>query len=144
MDLLMYNITTSVKGVANATYNNGNIVVSPVDLGFVDITITVTDAGGLTLTTSFQVAVLPEGSGDSISYSAYPNPVVDNLFIRSDKDADATISIVSVNGKEVYTGDHKIGTFTPAVIDMLEVPTGVYTLIIKSANGEYKQNIVKQ
>lgn len=136
----MVKVTPSIRGVANATYNNGNIVVSPTGAGFVDIEVTVTDAAGEQLTTSFQVAVMSE----STQYTAYPNPVVDNLYIRSAEDINATVSIISVSGQVIYSGEHQIGTFSPAVIDMTSVYAGIYTLVVKSENEEYQQNIVKQ
>ena len=136
----MVKVTPSIRGVANATFNNGNIVVSPTGAGFVDIEVIVTDAAGEKLTTSFQVAVMSE----STQYTAYPNPVVDNLYIRSAEDINATVSIISVNGQVVYKGEHQIGTFSPAIIDMTSVYAGIYTLVVKSDKGEYQQNIVKQ
>ena len=137
---LSYTVNISDKGIINAAYSNGNIMVSPLNPGFVEVEVIAVDPIGESLNAKFQVAVMAE----NIAISTYPNPVVDYLYIRSVEDMDAEVSIYSVAGTKVYSGNHKIATFTPAQIDMTTVGGGVYTLVIKTADKEYKQTIVKQ
>ena len=75
----------------------------------------------------------------------YPNPVVDYMYVRTDKETSAEIKIVSSLGRVFYDDEVSISPFDPAKIDMQEMPAGAYTVTVnvKSSGATVTKQIVK-
>lgn len=71
--------------------------------------------------------------------SIYPNPVQSEMQIIADIEKPAVYRIVSITGKEISAG-----TFTQStVVDLQNIPMGVYFVTITSGNKIYTEKIVK-
>lgn len=72
-------------------------------------------------------------------FEIYPNPVTNYLFIKNTKLPIESISIYNLLGVLVY---HK--SYNESVIDLQNIPSGVYFIEVKSNNEFYRQKIIKQ
>jgi len=73
----------------------------------------------------------------------YPNPVIDYMYVRTDKEASAEIKIVSSLGKVYYDNTVAITPFEPAKIDLQEMPGGSYTVEVICDGSTVTKSIVK-
>lgn len=62
------------------------------------------------------------------SISAYPNPAADRIYIESQNQEDALIKIYDAMGRIIIQEQSSF----PMNVDVSEIPTGVYTLIVES------------
>ena len=75
------------------------------------------------------------------SITIYPNPVVNDLYIKSNQSLESII-VYDINGRRIKTiglNDSK----TETKIDLSTISKGVYFLIIKTAVGEQTSKIIK-
>ncbi len=136
---LSYNISISDGSVANVNFSGGTFYVTAMGYGVTDVTIKASDARKASVSQSFRILVR-DGSKEM---EAFPNPVKTDLYVRMAGEVTANISIVSASGAVQFEGDFNITPFEPARIDMSSSPAGVYTLIVKCADREFKSNFVK-
>lgn len=75
-------------------------------------------------------------------YTAYPNPVTARLSVRRNFvfDGDARVMLVDQFGREIFSGEWKEEE-TIALPD-LNIPAGLYRLIVTDRKGRYNQLIV--
>ena len=115
-DLLSYTATTSDPGVAAVTAVHEAVVISALARGTADVTVTVTDPGGLSATQSFTVTVPNRGPetrggipavslhvGDTLTLDLSPyfsDPDGDPLTFAATT-ADATLSAPSLDGSMI-------------------------------------------
>ncbi len=71
----------------------------------------------------------------------YPNPVAEILYVDTDKMNTYTISIANFLGSIVLTEKYTTINFN---VSLAELPNGVYTLTIRSAEKQMQQKIIKQ
>ncbi len=68
------------------------------------------------------------------SFSIYPNPVTDNLFIRSDIPVQSKIMIHSYSGQIVFYQTVKFNQ-PPVSIPVSQLKNGIYIITIQTPNG---------
>ena len=138
-ETLKYSMTISDPTVVNLASSDGTFILTPMNYGYADITVKGTDIRGESVSQSFKVLVR-DGSREA---DVYPNPVKDNLFIRTGEETEAGIKVVGSSGAVVYDKTVAISPFAPATVDMSGVSAGSYTVILKKDGKETKYNVVK-
>ena len=138
---LSYSFTFSNQNVANMTYAKGQFLITPMNYGLSEISVTGTDIRGETVTSSFRVMV----SDGLKEITLYPNPVRESLNIRVGAQYDAvSVKIISATGATFYKADLGKGSpFDPFKIDMSDAAAGAYTVVTTLDGKEIKSNIVK-
>lgn len=136
---LTYTFTIDNENVVNMTAQNGKFFLTPMNYGYATVGVEGADIRGEKVSQQFQVLVR-DGRQE---LDVYPNPITDNLYIRTDVEADATVRIISAAGATVLSESIHISPFDPAVIDMSSLPAGVYTVIVTYGDKELKYNVVK-
>lgn len=136
---LVYTITNTDENVANVNYSKGKFYITSLNLGICQVTVTATDVRETSVTQTFRILV----RDSSEAVDMYPNPVVDYLYIRTDKEVQADIRIVSSLGQEVYNQALPISPFEPAKVDMTGIPGGSYTVKVASNGATVTKTIVK-
>jgi len=107
------------------------------------------DTWGISIAAGIFAVVCPEGSDvemldNNRALAIFPNPSDGNFEIKylSEYKGDLTLKVVSVDGKVVYEKNY---TKTSALFDeniMLNVPEGMYSLIISTDNGIVTHKLV--
>lgn len=126
----------------NTTSSGSAIVVNPTTNTV--YTVTGTDANGCSnLSTITQSVSLCTGITQLVnesSVSVFPNPFTDVITIKNTFD-NSSIVIVDVLGKVVF---EKQIVSSETSIDLSELKTGFYQLIVKGEDNSYTQKIIKQ
>lgn len=138
---LTYTFSFSNPAVANMTYSKGKFLLTPMNYGSSEITITGTDIRNESVSQTFLVMVM-DGSKE---VSLYPNPVKDKLNIQLGLRADEVkVKIVSAVGSTYLDGSLGAGSpFTPLTVNMSDAVAGQYTVVVTLDGKEYKSRIVK-
>jgi len=141
-EVLTYTVTNSAPLVAHFNPSQGKLHGMALGAGLSEISITGSDAAGESVTLSFKALVRTSGA----EIVAYPNPVVDMLYISNDEkvSTDMMVSLFSSSGAKIYEGTTKASAFDPAVIDMTNCAPGRYSASITVGEKSYKQTIVKK
>ncbi len=131
-------ITTSIAGtdLTLSFANNG--------FGEADITIQASSEGK-TAQNSFKITV-EESAVTGIAarqayFTYYPNPVVNELKLHFKGQHQSDIQLINATGKSII---QKSTGRAEELIDMNSLPTGIYILIVKNKNGEFREKIIKQ
>lgn len=138
---LSYAIVNTDENVANVNYSKGKFYITALNYGICQVTVTATDVREETVQQTFRIMLRESTSPVDI----YPNPVVDYMYVRTDKETSAEIKIVSSLGRVFYDDEVSISPFDPAKIDMQEMPAGSYTVTVnvKSSGATVTKQIVK-
>ncbi len=139
-EILNYNISYDDSKL-NVSVRNRNLSIIPRTLGLSAVEIIAYDARGAQISQTFSVMVRE----DSNAIDVYPNPVTDvvNFRLGNNVDGDMEVEVYNTNGillKQIKTS---ISTFAPARIDLSDLSSGKYLLVVKYGKSEYKENIVK-
>jgi len=137
---LVFSATTSDKSILYINPTGSKLVGTGLDYGIVDVTITGTDAKGLTCKTSFQVLV----KNPSVPVELSSTTVTDELSIRTGEPTETFISLTNQTGKVIYQNTSIVGAFEPAVINMKAYAPGIYKLIVKMDGKTYTYSIIKK
>lgn len=138
-ELLRYSFQNTAPGVVNVNENKGKLYVVSLAYGLAEISMTATDAMGLSVTQQFSVLV----RDDKQLIDVYPNPVKDFVWLRTAHDRRATVIMYNSAGAKVFENDLEIKPFSPAKIDMSKFSGGVYSLHFKFSDQEIKQQLIK-
>ena len=138
---LAYTFEFSNPTVANMTYSKKKFLLTPMNYGRTDITVTGTDVRQESVSQTFTVMVM-DGSKE---VSLYPNPVKDKLNIQLGLNADEVkVKIVPASGSAFFDGALGAGTpFAPLTVSMADASAGQYTVVVTLDGKEYKSMIVK-
>ncbi len=82
------------------------------------------------------IAGVADNTADGASFSVYPNPVIDRLFV-SRNFSDAHYSVIDMTGKQVLSGT------VSNSIDVSTLPAGVFTLLMQEDGTMGTQRFVK-
>lgn len=137
---LQYQITSSDQNVVSFVVNNGIAKLTTNKYGMADIKIIAQDAKGETAIQEFKVLVKATDSPLDI----YPNPVKDNLWVRTNKDAQCKVTIHNSAGAEVYNDNISSSPFNPSAINVSSYAAGVYSVKVVIDGVEHKKQIIKQ
>lgn len=136
---LVYTISNSDETVANVNYSKGIFYVTALGLGYADVTVTATDVRGEQASQQFRILVRESTEPVDV----YPNPVKDILFVRTSESATADLKLVNVSGATVFEDQLTITPFEPARVDVRNLPSGNYTVVLEYSGQEIKKSIVK-
>ena len=136
---LVYTITNTDENVANVNYSQGKFYITSLNFGISEVTVTATDVREESVTQVFRILVRDSHEAVDI----YPNPVVDYMYVRTDKETSASIKIISSLGKVCYEDTVSISPFTPAKIDMQSMSGGSYTVEVVCSGSTITKSIVK-
>lgn len=138
---LKYSFSFSNPNVVNMTYGKGKFLITPMNYGISEITVTGTDVRGESVSQSFKILVADE----SKAVVCYPNPVRNNMYIKTNAAYESvSVKIVSSIGSVFL--EKALGTsdpFEPSEIDMSAAAAGSYTVVVTLDGVVYKTNIVK-
>ncbi len=138
---LAYTFTFSNANVANMTYSKGKFLLTPMNYGVSEISVTGTDVRGESVSSSFKVLV----SDSRKEVTLYPNPVHDVLNIRlGSEHKEVSVKLVSAAGATVI--DEELGAgdpFEPFKVDVSGIVAGSYTVEVTLDGKSLKYNIVK-
>lgn len=139
---LTYKFNLNDNQIAHCNVSNNTLYVTSLDFGSTEIEVSAKDARGLTATSKF---ILLVRDGDSNGIDAYPNPVINNLYIRTGENEESTeVRLVSETGSVVYNKTSVFSAFNPLHIDMSACAPGVYKLTVKFGGNTYKKTITKR
>lgn len=139
-EILSYSIENSTPNVLHANTDDGILYLVSLRFGMSNLTITATDALGESVKQSFKVLVRDSDTPVDI----YPNPVKDNVWVRTDKETSCKITISSSSGALVYEAETNSSPFAPHMINVSSLAAGVYNMKVVYDNVEYKKQIIKQ
>lgn len=75
--------------------------------------------------------------------NVFPNPAVNQINVVYDTDKNIQISIVDLSGKMLYQGEVNSPGFDKQEIDISNLQTGIYSIIIKSGNNISSHKFIK-
>lgn len=140
---LNWEIEISARSVVHVSQAAGSeilTITALADSGVTTVTLTATDAGGKSISVQFSVLV----RSAETKMQAYPNPVVDKLYIGTGQTPeDAEIWLISQSGTVVFHTVATCSAFDPAVIDVHKAAPGIYTLKVATGGETHKTTVVK-
>ena len=132
--------SSSTSIIVQADIQDGVLSLKAHSFGMTELTITASDASDASCSQTFRVLV----RNGSSPLEVFPNPVKDNLFIRTSQTTEASVRMVSALGATVYEGQIHSNPFDPATIVCKDFPAGIYTLLVDIGEEQYKKTVVKQ
>lgn len=132
-------VSISDRNVISFVYVDETISFTGKQLGVSEVDLTVTDAKGASIQTSFNVVV----RDSSKPYDIYPNPVVDYLNIRTPEASECSVSIYSAAGSLVYSGQGTSDIDSPMQVDMRSAAPGQYSVQLELDGQAYSSSVVK-
>ena len=140
-ETLKFTYVMDNKNVLNINQSENTLYATTLGYGLADITVTGTDAKGLSVSSTFKVLV----RDSNVAMEAYPNPVVDKLNIRTGEEmAETSVKITSAVGAVVYDGSSSFSAFEPLSVDLSFVAPGKYSLEVTYGGKTYTQKIIKK
>lgn len=129
--------------VVYATANGGVLKVTPYANGFASITLTATDALGLTATATIPVVVRKPGA---ILIQAYPTSVTDVMYVTVDAGyVSAEIRVYSANGALAYSTTVAGASYMVAIpLDLSGLAPGRYVLKVNYEGKSVSRNFIKR
>ena len=137
---LKYDISISDRTVLHINPKDNLMYATVLSLGAAEVTITASDAKGLSCSLSFKVLARDSEIGQ---VDAYPNPVTDFLNVSTSEQTTARVRLLSSTGKTLLDKEFEISVFDPASVDMRKCAPGIYTLIVEYDGNEYKRTVTK-
>lgn len=131
--------TVANQNIASAVIQGTVIRVRALNGGLTDIRIEAND-GDKTGICTVPVLVKKDASEPA---EILPNPVTDNVIIRTEGEAETHVRIVSSTGKVIYDHIEVFSGFRPLKIDMTGVAPGRYYVSISYGGKTYNKTIVK-
>lgn len=132
--------SSSASIIVKTAVENGTLTLTGHSYGQTVLTVSAADVSGASCEQSFRVLV----RNGSEKLEVYPNPVKDNLYIRTGESASASVKMVSSLGNVVYEGSVSSSPFDPAVVNCSGFSAGVYTLMVEVGGEKFKKTVVKQ
>ena len=137
---LKYTVESSDAAVADFGVVENSLGLSGRTFGETTVTITAADAQKESASTTFTVLVRDK----SVPADIYPTQVKKSLYVRAGVDGTYQLNVIGANGGTVYSNASvAAGPFNPYEINASDWGTGIYTIVFKDGNSEYKTNIVK-
>lgn len=127
-------------GLVNVNVEGSKITITPKAFGLSSLSVVAEDAGGKECTQPLNILIKDP---DNVAES-FPNPVIDKLTIRTEKDTPTDIRITNSAGSVVFNKTLTVGGFNPATIDMRECAPGKYRLDIAYDGKKFSRIIVKK
>lgn len=139
-EMLTYTVKSSNESVVKLFMADDAVIFTAKASGTSTITITGTDAGGLSVTHSFDITVLFLGIEEDMagSFKLYPNPTQGefSLFLSQDLKSGSVLQITNLAGSVLYEMKPAVGE-NPVKLDISNLANGVYLVKINN-NGLVK------
>ena len=136
---LKYVFVNTAPGVVNVNESRGKFYFVALAYGLAEITIKASDAMGAEVSQRFKVLV----RDDNRKVDIYPNPVRDNVWIRTGSESSVQLQLINTSGAVLIDKSVVVSPFDPVMIDMSKYSAGVYNVKMKIANDEIIRQIVK-
>ncbi|MFN8255957.1 MAG: S8 family serine peptidase [Bacteroidales bacterium] len=145
-EVLEYEVTSSNEAAIKIYLASDGLIITAVTPGKSTITITGTDAAGLSATHSFEVSAYPTGFENlsTDKASCYPNPTKGkiSLLLPELLRNDALIKITSLKGNVVYDQLNSTGE-AKQEIDLSNMTDGIYLIKISKDDNEQVLTVIK-
>ena len=139
-ETLSYRIRGNSDKISKVGFDGDIMTVTTVGRGLSSMNIVACDGGGKECTSPLKVLV--KDSGDPAEM--FPNPVTDNLTIRTEREAETHIRIISQRGGCVFDKTMTFSGFDPAKIDMLGYAPGRYLVRVSYLGNTYEKYVIKR
>lgn len=140
-ETLAYSFETDNPKAVRLSGSGGSLTATPLQYGHATVTLTGTDCLGKSASASFAVLVR---NPDNL-FDVYPNPVLDNLYVRSGKPlTDVAIIITGDSGavlKEFQSV--AVSPFEPYSIDVSGFSGGTYRITVNHGSDSATSTFVK-
>lgn len=137
---LTYSVTSSSSSsFVKTSISGGALSIGSNAYGDTELTVTATDALGTTARVIVSVLV----RDGSRPVDVYPNPVTDRLFVRTGEDVTCEVSLIGQTGAVVLESNGQVGPFSPAILDVKDLPAGNYVLKTVAGGKTNISNVVK-
>lgn len=138
-ETLVYSASSDNPDIAEAMVEDGILNLIPRKTGYCTMAVTAADARRATITQKFNLLVREDAGG----FDLYPIPVTDILNVRTATDIQASVKVLNQAGARVREAEIEIGPFSPIMIDMKNLPGGIYTVIVSDGTVTLNKNVVK-
>lgn len=142
-DVLNYTVVSSNDNVVKVYMANDAVMFTTMSAGTTKITITATDAGGLSVSHSFNISVWPTSVEDNLNemVKVYPNPTNSNsyVFVPS-AEKGAKIRVLDVIGSVLY---ECIAKEERTTIDFSCYSDGIYFIQVHGSKVDKSIKVVK-
>lgn len=142
-ETLNWSCVSADPTIAVANPKNGSIVVSALAPGMTAVTVTGTDARGLSASATFAVLVYNVDNPVNIPSSIDKDTDVLSFSAGGKEVEDVNVRIVSSTGKVVFEKIFKVSGFDSIDIPIDKCAPGVYTIFVKSASVDYSKKFVR-
>ncbi|MGJ5643060.1 S8 family serine peptidase [Formosa sp. S-31] len=147
-DAVTYSASVTDNGVTDLYFNEGSMLVSPLNLGTSTVTITGTDEFGSQVTAAFDVVVIGMIQNNNeldSSWEVHPNPVEDIMYLKMYNPIleEVNIKIYNALGVVVKTAQSE-GSDNMIEVPVQEVNPGVYFVELTTANAKSVKEIIKK
>ena len=136
---LRYECELSNPKVAHASSKGDKLYITATGLGSTEVTLYAKDAKGEKASVKFRILV----RNSTKAMDVYPNPVKDVMYVATETEGNADISIVTSSGKRVFEQSSQSSLFNPAKLDLSALAPGVYAVIVRTGGKEFKETVVK-
>lgn len=139
-DALSYRVRGNSDNVSKVVFEGEVLTITTAGRGLSSMNIVAYDGGGKECSSPLKVLV--KDSDDPAEM--FPNPVTDNLTIRTEGEADTNVKILSATGVCVYDKAMSFSGFDPARIDMRKCAPGLYLVQVSYSGKAYEKTVVKK
>lgn len=139
-DGLSYKVRGNSDNVSKVIFDGDNLIITTVAHGISSMNIVACDGGGKECSSPLKVLVKDPNDPAEM----FPNPVTDNLTIRTENEADTHVRILNATGACVYDKTMVISGFDPAKIDMRGYAPGRYLVQVSYSGEKYEKTVVKR
>lgn len=138
-EILTYTADATEKNAVYVNQSGNKLLITSLNYGMAEVTITGKDAKGESVTMKFKVAIRnPESPAD-----VYPTKVKDYVYVCNGTRAETKVVILTETGSCVINTTQTTDVFNPAKIDMSGCAPGRYTVKVSANNIETAKSIVK-
>lgn len=139
-EILSYTTVSSDNDILNLHIREGILYVTALKYGYGVGTVTATDARGEKVSVSFKTL----SRDGSKPVDIYPTTVTDGmLYIRTATDQSVSVQVISESGAVVLEKNLTATPFIPAILDMMGLGGGPYSVKVSVGSETFIQNIVK-
>ena len=139
-EILNYTTVSSDNDILNLHIREGILYVTALKYGYGVGTVTATDARGEKVSVSFKTL----SRDGSKPVDIYPTTVTDGmLYIRTATDQSVSVQVISESGAVVLDKNLTATPFIPAILDMMGLGGGPYSVKVSVGSETFIQNIVK-
>ena len=134
-EMLTYTVRSSNESVVKLFMADDAVILTAKASGTATITMTGTDAGGLSATHSFDITVLFTGidEGEAENFKLYPNPTKGNfnLFLSQNLKTGSNVQITDLLGSVLLEVKPAFGE-NPVTLDISNLANGVYLVKVNN------------